>query len=82
MVWFYARDGGALRIETRFDAKTNEYVLDVTWPGRPTESERFTDVEQFRVRTIALEHQLDGENWTKVGGPQILPHGWRGDTVH
>jgi hypothetical protein len=82
VVWFYKRHDGALRIETRFDAVTNEYVLDVAWPDRPAETERFSDAEQFRIRTVALERQLDADNWTQIGGPDILPHGWRGDFLH
>jgi hypothetical protein len=82
MVWFYERSGGALRVETRFDSATNEYVLDVAWPGRPVLTERFSDVDAFEVRVLALERQLDAERWKQVGGPQILPHGWRGVITH
>ena len=82
MVWFYSRANDALRIETRFEEATNEYVLDVTWPGRPTETERFRDVEAFRARVLVLEARLDAERWKQVGGPQILPHGWRGVITH
>ena len=28
MVWFYKRSDQALRVETRFDSVTNEYVLE------------------------------------------------------
>ena len=82
MVWFYERSGGALRVETRFDSVTNEYVLEVAWPGRPVETERFSDTDAFEARVLALEGQLDAEHWKQVGSPEILPHGWRGAITH
>jgi hypothetical protein len=78
MVWFYKRADGALRIETRFDSATNEYVLEVAWPGRPVVTERVSDTAAFDSRVLALERQLEEENWQQVGSPEILPHGWRG----
>lgn len=82
MVWFYERSDGALRVETRFDSPVSEYVLQVTWPGRPTLTERFTDISAFETRVLALEQQLEAERWTQVGSPEILPHGWRGAITH
>ena len=82
MVWFYKRSGQALRIETRFDSATNEYVLEVAWPGRPVVTERLGDTEAFEARVLALERQLDEEHWEQVGSPEILPHGWRGVIPH
>lgn len=80
MVWFYKRSDQALRIETRFDAATNEYVLEVEWPGRPVLTERVSGTGAFETRVLALERQLDDEHWEQVGRPEILPHGWRGVT--
>ena len=78
MVWFYRNTDGELRIETRFNETTGEYVLDIAWPGRPPAIERFDNEAAFRARTIALERQLEREHWTQIGSPEILPHGWRG----
>ena len=78
MVWFYRNGKGELRIETRFNDTTGEYVLDLAWPGQPIVTERFTDEGTFRARTIALEQQLEADHWKQVGSPEILPHGWRG----
>ena len=78
MVWFYRRSGEALRIETRFDSATNEYVLEVAWPGRPVVTERVSDPDAFETRVLALERQLDEERWQQDGSPEILLHGWRG----
>jgi hypothetical protein len=82
MVWFYEKSGGALRIETRFDSATDEYVLQVAWPGRPTLTERFSDTQAFEARVLALERQLEEERWRQVGSPEILPHGWRKEIIH
>ena len=78
MVWFFARGQSQVRLETRFDDAAKEYVLDVAWPDRPPETERFRDLEAFRARVIILEDQLAAEHWTQVGSPEILPRGWRG----
>ena len=82
MIWFYERGKDALRLETRFDEATKEYVLDIAWANRPAETERFADLASFRSRVERLEAQLAAESWTQVGGPEILPHGWRGPTTH
>ena len=82
MVWFYRRADGDLRVETRFDSATSEYVLEVAWPGRPVMTERFADTGTFETRVLELERQLDQEQWQQVGSPEILPHGWRWDITH
>ena len=38
MIWFYERGKDALRLETRFDEATKEYVLDIAWANRPARS--------------------------------------------
>lgn len=82
MVWFYKRSTDSLRVETRFDSVTSEYVLEVAWPDRPKISERFADVGAFDARVLALESDLETEQWQQVGPPEILPHGWRGAFTH
>jgi hypothetical protein len=82
MVWFYQRSGGALRIETRFDSVTTEYILEVAWPDRDPTTERFSSNAAFEVRVLALEKELAREHWQQVGSPEILPHGWRGAITH
>jgi hypothetical protein len=79
MIWFYRGSEGALQIETRIDARTKEYVLQIEWPGRPPAIERFLDRGTFDTRVLAVERQLTAEHWEQVGGPAILPHGWHGD---
>ena len=82
MIWFYRGSAGDLRIETRFDSATAEYVLEVAWPGRPVMTERFSDAAAFDSRVLELERQLEQEQWQQVGSPEILPHGWRWDITH
>ena len=78
MVWFFARGNDSVRVETRFDNSTQEFVLDVAWANRPVETERFTDLKAFQDRVTAVEKRLEAESWAQVGNPEILPHGWRG----
>jgi hypothetical protein len=78
MVWFFSRGNDSVRVETRFDNTSREFVLDVTWPGRPPETERFNDLGVFQSRVLAVEAQLEAESFAQVGTPKVLPHGWRG----
>jgi hypothetical protein len=78
MVWFFARGHDSVRIETRFDNATREFVLEVTWPGRPLATERFSNPGTFQSRVLALEAQLEAEAWAQIGNTTIQPHGWRG----
>jgi hypothetical protein len=78
MVWFFARGNDSVRVETRFDNTSREFVLEVAWANRPLETERFKDLSAFQARVTAVEKQLETESWNQVGNPEILPHGWRG----
>jgi len=78
MVWFFARGNDSVRVETRFDNTSREYVLEVAWADRPVETERFSDVTAFQARVVDIESKLEAESWAQVGNPEILPHGWRG----
>jgi len=78
MVWFFSRGNDSVRVETRFDNTSREFVLDITWPGHPPETERFTGLEEFQARVLALEAHLEAQAFAQVGTPKILPHGWRG----
>jgi hypothetical protein len=80
MVWFYTSSRGTVRVETRVDAVVDEYVLEIEWPGRPVAVERFRDAAAFDARVRAVERQLEAEGCHQIGGPEILPHGWRGPT--
>ena len=78
MIWFFARGNDSVRVETRFDNSSREFVLEVAWADRPVQAERFTDLATFQKRVLAVEARLEAESWAQVGSPEILPHGWRG----
>jgi hypothetical protein len=78
MVWFFAKGNDSVRIETRFDNTAREFVLEVVWPDRPLATERFSNLDKFQSRVLALEAQLEAEAWAQVGNAAIQPHGWRG----
>jgi len=80
VVWFYASSNGTVRVETRIDSVTNDYLLEIEWPGRPIAVERFGDVAAFDMRVREVELQLETEGCRQLGSPEILPHGWRGPT--
>ena len=78
MLWRYARGHEWLRVETRFDNESHEYVL-IFHRGGPTEQqiERFTDPVSSQSRLVALEKQLDTEQWHADGAPVLLRDGWK-----
>ena len=78
MVWFFARGNDSVRVETRFDNSSREFVLEVSWADRGLETERFTDLAAFQARVLTVEAQLEAGSFAQVGNPEILPHGWRG----
>jgi hypothetical protein len=47
MIWFFARGNEAVRVETRFDNASREYVLEIDWANRPLEVERYRDHAAF-----------------------------------
>jgi hypothetical protein len=49
---------------------------------RPATVERFQDLAGFTASVLVVEDQLSAEHCTQVGGPEILPHGWRGPIPH
>lgn len=76
MLWFFERNDQSLRLETRYDNDTSEYVLILNWPDGHEETERFTDREEYRLRLVALENSFETQRWVRHGPPMILPDGW------
>jgi len=76
MVWFYKRDRASLSLETRYDNETSEYVAVVVRPDGREQTQRFLTREAFREALMALEQQLQHEQWTPDGPPHVLPDGW------
>jgi hypothetical protein len=78
MIWLFERGDEVLRLETRVDNGSGEYVLVSTWSDSAPRIERFQDYEAYHTRLLALEGQLAADHWTQVGSPTILSDGWRG----
>ena len=72
MIWVFERDGEIVRLETRFNSKTKEYVLAVVWCERLQSIETYQDVGGFSERLRALEQQLVAESWSQIDNPQIV----------
>ena len=67
-----------MRVVTRFEQSSREYVVEVEWPERATTIERFTDHAAFNERVQRLHMELLESQWEQDGGPAILADGWRG----
>jgi hypothetical protein len=78
MIWLFERGDEVVRLETRVDNASGEYVLVSSWADSPPRIERFRDYAKYQTRVLALEGQLAADHWTQVGGPTILSDGWRG----
>ena len=77
MIWIFKREHESLRLETRYDKETNEYVLIVHSPDGGQQIERFNDGDAFQTRLDTLDKQLSSEKWRYVGAPVLLRDGWK-----
>jgi len=77
MIWLYQRDDEALRLETRFDKASGEFVLIQHRAGDTQVTERFNSEDDFRTRLTALSATLDEERWHRNGPPLLLNDGWK-----
>ena len=76
MVFFYKRDCVSLKVETRYDNETAEYVAVVIEPDGRRLTVRFDRQESFRAWLETHEERLANERWAADGPPRILPDGW------
>ena len=78
MLWIYARGDESLRVETRFDMHTEEFVLTI-YPhdSDAPKVERFGDSTAFGRRLAEVEHELTLAKWRLDGAPVVLRHGWK-----
>jgi hypothetical protein len=76
VLWFYSQERLTIRIETRYDNRTAEYVLVVHWSADHRQEERFASAIIFQKRLLELETQVNAGGWRKDGRPIILPDGW------
>jgi hypothetical protein len=76
MLWFFDRADESLRLETRYDNDTSEFVVVVSYADGSQLAERFSALEDFRSWLVAFERILQEQQWTGRTGPVILPYGW------
>lgn len=76
MVWLFERNNESLRLETRYDSDTAEFLLVLHKPSGEQQIEHFGDAMSFRRRLETLERQLEAEHWTQHG-PTVLHDGWK-----
>ena len=76
MIWMFERKPDEiLRIETRYENDTAEFVLIMHLPSGP-HIERFKDTLAFRLRLEGLEARLTADQWTQKGSV-FLRDGWK-----
>lgn len=76
MIWLFQREAQAIRIETRYDRQSSEYVLISEERDGARQTERFRSAAAFRLRLEALEQQLETDRWTRTGA-FLLRDGWK-----
>ena len=69
-----------MRIVTRFDGGSAEYIVEIQVAGRDTKEERYTDFDGFNRRVQKLQTELLESRWVQNGTPAIMRDGWRGPT--
>jgi hypothetical protein len=76
MLWFFERDQDRVRLETRYDNDTAEYVAIATYPDGRQETERFRNADVYRRWLETWESTLEAERWTRRGPPVVVSDGW------
>ena len=69
-----------MRVITRFDKSSEEYVVEIEWPQRDTVVERYHDYTAFNQRVQKLHIELLESRWEQHGMPSVMADGWRGPT--
>jgi len=78
MIWMFERGKDSLRLETRYDNASAEFVLIRHQLTGDPQVERFGNEMAFRRRLEVLEQQLTADRWTlQEGGPILLREGWK-----
>ena len=76
MVWFFERDDESLRLATRYDNDSAEFVVVVRYPDGHEHSERFANADALRRWLEAFEQNLGVLRWVGRSWPVVLPYGW------
>lgn len=59
MLWFFERDDESLKLETRYDNDTSEFVVIVRHPDGREHTERFTDGDEYGAWLERFETNLN-----------------------
>ena len=77
MIWLFEREDEVLRIETRYDNDTSEFVAIVHYPDAQQMTKRFTDGDAYGRWLEQFEQSLAEGDWSRhASGPVILRDGW------
>jgi hypothetical protein len=77
MIWLFEREDESLRIETRYDNETSEFVAIVHYPDGRQVTKRFHEPDVYGRWLERFERSLEEGNWARnESGPVILPDGW------
>lgn len=76
MIWFWTRDDRECAVETRYDNQTREFVMVIKDEGGGETTERYSELQAFSARLIALRHSLEAERWKQKGLTRIDPNGF------
>ena len=77
MIWSFRRAGEALYLDVQYDTREEAYFLHWHFANRWEHGELYTNVFTFRARLLAVENELRGEGWTRVGPAACLRDAWR-----
>jgi hypothetical protein len=78
MIWLFERGEHVVKLETRYDKKRKEYSLAITRPDAAPQIERYAIFAEFHARILALEQQLETNQWRQTGRPEVIPSDWCG----
>jgi hypothetical protein len=73
MVWFFHRGDDSLRVETRRDRKSREFLLILRQSDGTELVDRFKSKGKFQKRLDDLERKLKANRWSESEAPGI-PH--------
>jgi hypothetical protein len=63
MVWIFSRGTEQIRVESRYDEQTSDFVMVIDYAGGHRDTQRFGDAVTMRTWLSALEQQLEANGW-------------------
>jgi hypothetical protein len=67
MLWFFSNGKVRLKVGTRLDTVTGEYIVDIERPNAAVEVHRFADESRCSEFLSAFENQLTVDGWISDG---------------